>query len=149
MIDAAVRPCIRISYKTAAEAREAHRTAKSHFGMPLKAVLCKTCATWHLSFPHALTARELAVLRELAFGFRDHEIGQSLGLTKWQVVRTHRELTNKLGALSRGHLIAVAVSIGVINIFESENPYASNRTSNGRHQPRTPRSGEQRSNARG
>jgi DNA-binding CsgD family transcriptional regulator len=148
VIDTTVQSCGRIVYDTAAEADQARRRAQAHFGTSLKAARCKTCALWHLSFASTLTSRERVILRDLTFGFRAKEICENRGLTHDQFYNTVKDLIRKVGALSRTHLVAVAISIGVINIFESESTYATNRTSPGRQQPRAPRGGERRSDAR-
>lgn len=64
----------------------------------------------------ALTPREHEVLELVALGFRDKEIGARLGISP-RAVRAHIEkCCTRLGAESRSHAVALAVSRGLLDI---------------------------------
>ena len=64
----------------------------------------------------ALTPRDHEVLELVALGLRDKEIGVQLGISP-RAVRAHVEkCCNRLGAESRSHAVALAVSLGIVEI---------------------------------
>ena len=64
----------------------------------------------------ALTDRELEVLRFVAAGDRNRDIGKRLGISE-ETVQVHiRHITEKLGATGRTHGIAIAVRRGFIHL---------------------------------
>ena len=63
----------------------------------------------------ALTKRELEVLRLLADGLRQEEIGRRLGIGP-ETVRTHvRKASGRLGAATRTQAVATALRQGLIS----------------------------------
>src|SRR6266700_5837331 len=64
----------------------------------------------------SLTAREVDVLKELAGGNRNRDIGELLGISE-ETVKVHvKHLMDKLGASDRTQAIAIAVRRGIIQI---------------------------------
>jgi DNA-binding NarL/FixJ family response regulator len=63
-----------------------------------------------------LTAREVEVLRELALGRGNREIGHVLGISE-ETVKTHmKRIQDKLRAKDRAHAVAIAVRRGIIQL---------------------------------
>lgn len=63
-----------------------------------------------------LTRREGEVVRRIAFGETSAEIGEKLGISE-ETVRTHvRNAMTKLGARSRAHLVAKALTGGLVEL---------------------------------
>ena len=66
-----------------------------------------------------LSARERRVLRELAGGHTTEEVAQLLVVSP-HTVRTHiRNCMRKLGARTRAHAVAIAVSDGAVDLHGS------------------------------
>ena len=62
-----------------------------------------------------LSEKERAVLRELARGYSTEEVGEILSVSP-HTVRTHiKNGLRKLGARTRAHAVAIALSEGVIS----------------------------------
>jgi len=62
-----------------------------------------------------LSEKERAVLRQLARGYSTEEVGQILSVSP-HTVRTHiKNGLRKLGARTRAHAVAIALSEGVID----------------------------------
>jgi DNA-binding NarL/FixJ family response regulator len=69
----------------------------------------------HMS-DEALTARELEVLRQIAEGNRNRDIGEKLFITE-ETVKVHiKHIMEKLGASDRTQAIAIAVRRGIIHL---------------------------------
>ena len=64
--------------------------------------------------PGGLTARELEVLRSMAAGKSDKEIGQHLSVTEATVKSHIRTVFNKMGTTNRCQAVAMAMRIGLI-----------------------------------
>jgi DNA-binding NarL/FixJ family response regulator len=63
-----------------------------------------------------LTRRESEVVRRVALGETGAEIGRELGITE-ETVKTHvRNAMTKLGARSRAHLVAKALTGGLVEL---------------------------------
>jgi DNA-binding NarL/FixJ family response regulator len=63
-----------------------------------------------------LTARELDVLRQVARGNRNRDIGEHLGISE-ETVKVHlKHIMDKLGAKDRTQAIAIAVRRGIIQL---------------------------------
>ncbi len=63
-----------------------------------------------------LTPREVAVLREVAAGARNREIGERLSIAE-ETVKVHvKHLLEKLGAVDRTHAAVIAVQRGIIHL---------------------------------
>ena len=103
---------------TTSEANDARQSAQRNSGTALSIEKCNRCGCYHLTFAHRLSPRERDILRDLAFGFRAEEIMKERKLSQDQVYRTVLRLCHTVGAFSRSHLIAVAVQIGVVSIFD-------------------------------
>ena len=64
----------------------------------------------------SLTAREVDVLKQLAGGNRNRDIGELLGISE-ETVKVHvKHLMDKLGASDRTQAIAIAVRRGIIEL---------------------------------
>src|SRR6266446_4557786 len=64
----------------------------------------------------SLTAREVGVLKQLAGGNRNRDIGELLGISE-ETVKVHvKHLMDKLGASDRTQAIAIAVRRGIIEL---------------------------------
>jgi DNA-binding NarL/FixJ family response regulator len=69
----------------------------------------------HMS-DEALTARELEVLRQIAEGNRNRDIGEKLFITE-ETVKVHiKHIMEKLGASDRTQAIAIAIRRGIIHL---------------------------------
>jgi len=69
----------------------------------------------HLS-DEALTAREIEVLRQIAEGNRNRDIGEKLFITE-ETVKVHiKHIMEKLGASDRTQAIAIAIRRGIIHL---------------------------------
>jgi DNA-binding NarL/FixJ family response regulator len=69
----------------------------------------------HMS-DEALTARELDVLRQIAEGNRNRDIGEKLFITE-ETVKVHiKHIMEKLGASDRTQAIAIAIRRGIIHL---------------------------------
>lgn len=65
-----------------------------------------------------MTPRGYEVLNLVALGLSDKEIGASLGITA-RAVRAHVERCRfRLGAQTRSHTVAIAVSLGLLDLRE-------------------------------
>jgi DNA-binding CsgD family transcriptional regulator len=62
----------------------------------------------------ALSERELHMLRHLANGLTDQEIGDAAGISEFTVKTYLRRLYGKLGARNRAHAVARAVARGYL-----------------------------------
>jgi len=64
----------------------------------------------------ALTAREIEVLRQIAEGNRNRDIGEKLFITE-ETVKVHiKHIMEKLGASDRTQAIAIAIRRGIIHL---------------------------------
>ena len=64
--------------------------------------------------PPAFSQRELDCLERLVLGLTDHEIAHELAIAH-ATVRFHlQRARSKIGAISRTHLAALAVALGVV-----------------------------------
>ncbi len=63
-----------------------------------------------------LTPRERAVLKGVAAGYTDAQIARQQSLTVPQAVHTVLQMRLKLDARNRAHLVALAVSRGLLTI---------------------------------
>jgi len=69
----------------------------------------------HMS-DEALTAREIEVLRQIAEGNRNRDIGEKLFITE-ETVKVHiKHIMEKLGASDRTQAIAIAIRRGIIHL---------------------------------
>ena len=66
------------------------------------------------SFAPRLSATEQLVLALSASGLRDGEIADRLGRTEYQVKYAVRNAMTRLGAATRAHAVAIAISLGYI-----------------------------------
>jgi DNA-binding NarL/FixJ family response regulator len=67
------------------------------------------------SLPAGLSAREIGVLRLVAAGWRNEEVGRSLFISE-ETVKTHvRHLLHKLQARNRAHAVAIGIELGLIS----------------------------------
>jgi DNA-binding NarL/FixJ family response regulator len=69
----------------------------------------------HMS-DEALTAREVEVLRQIAEGNRNRDIGEKLFITE-ETVKVHiKHIMEKLGASDRTQAVAIAIRRGIIHL---------------------------------
>jgi DNA-binding NarL/FixJ family response regulator len=69
----------------------------------------------HMS-DEALTTREIEVLRQIAEGNRNRDIGEKLFITE-ETVKVHiKHIMEKLGASDRTQAIAIAIRRGIIHL---------------------------------
>lgn len=66
-----------------------------------------------------LTATEARVLALSASGLRDREIADELGRTEYQIKYAVRNAMIRLGAVTRAHAVAIAISLGHIALVDS------------------------------
>jgi DNA-binding NarL/FixJ family response regulator len=72
-------------------------------------------------FPnYALTPREVEVLRLVAGGLGNREIGHQLGTASGTVKAHVQSILSKLGAKDRTHAVSIAVRRGIIHLNEPE-----------------------------
>lgn len=65
-----------------------------------------------------MTAQEIRVLPWVAQGKTSWEIGQIMGISERTVTAHVTNIMTKLDAVSRPHLVAKAVAVGIIQIAE-------------------------------
>ena len=81
---------------------------------PLRSVWVESTRSRERPRTSRLSAKERAVLCELARGYSTEETAQALGVSP-HTVRTHiKNGLRKLGARTRAHAVAIALSEGVI-----------------------------------
>src|SRR5579862_3000948 len=72
------------------------------------------------SLPSGLSARELSVLRLVASGWSNEEVGGSLFISA-ETVKAHvRHLLGKLQAQNRAHAVAIGIELGLISAAPSD-----------------------------
>lgn len=115
--------CTRASYDDKAAATTARRKLLRKFGdsaqrAPVLAVLyCEDCDRYHIVADKAkyFNERAIRILQYMAQGFRDAEIANIMDLTVDKIDWSVRSMLKRFNALSRTHLMAIAISLGLVN----------------------------------
>lgn len=80
----------------------------------LRAALAAGCAFSHLDPPDPLTEREVEVLRLLAGGYSNREIGGALGIVEGTVKNHISSILSKLGVRDRTRAVLKGLELGLI-----------------------------------
>ena len=80
----------------------------------LRAALATGCAFSHLDPPDPLTEREVEVLRLLAGGYSNREIGDALGIVEGTVKNHISSILSKLGVRDRTRAVLKGLELGLI-----------------------------------
>jgi DNA-binding NarL/FixJ family response regulator len=97
-------------------ASAAARQLRSRYRFKAQVRHCDDCKAWHIAaLEDKFDETDMLVLQKVAMGLRDHEIGLEIGENLNQVSRRMRNFADTLDALSRAHLIVLAINYGLID----------------------------------
>jgi len=105
--------CAQPSFDSPANAHALRRVANKH-RLRCAYYLCSRCDKYHVrsSMPNPTHQRVIELVSE---GYRDREIADLTGMTKYTVQRLVNDFAREVYALNRPHLIAICISLGIIN----------------------------------
>lgn len=117
--------CTRAAYEDRNKASDARRRLLRQFRTStqkapnLSVDYCERCDRYHIiaSSAKASTFRPqtMQVLQYVSQGYRDREISDILSLPQETVRFYMREMMQRFNALSRAHLVAISIALGLIN----------------------------------
>lgn len=113
-------PCERLSFQTESAASAYRRRVAHELGAQVRPFKCCECRAWHLKFSIQLSERELVVLRKMALGYSGREIATQMGAPHKAMQQLMVRMGTKQGTLSRANLVAIAVLIGEVTLFQKE-----------------------------
>ncbi len=105
------------NFPTSVAARSAARRLRGSLRLSTATVRCSICDAYHiLANDNRIDKTDRLILTKVAMGLRAHEIALDLGQTQSQVTWRIRDLQVAFDALSRSHLIALAIFFGLIDV---------------------------------
>lgn len=110
--------CSTASYTTKDRALSVRRQIRRTTNIATKIRYCDRCDRYHISTdgrPASYTPRMIEFLKLCAAGYRQSEIAKILGVSERTVEWNIDELKQRLYAFSSAHLVAIAISIGVLD----------------------------------
>jgi DNA-binding NarL/FixJ family response regulator len=96
----------------------AHEPAPPSIG---KTSYCAGCCTYHVVHePHRVpyNERERKILKYVALGFTNREIGMLIHLSFRQTEGVIQDMIKRMEARSRPHLVAIAIALGMVDPTE-------------------------------
>lgn len=105
------------AYPDRREANSVKRNLQRRYKLSVSIYLCETCDKFHLtkSGRANIAERPMKVLRMLAQGFQREEIAQDTGIPANSVHWYTKELIHHFSALNTAHLVAISISLGILN----------------------------------
>ncbi len=110
--------CVRASWKTQQLAMLARRRMESRFRVRLSCALCERCDCYHVNVVERsspLGKRWRTILVLLAHGFSARHIGPLIGLSQRYTENEIAQMMRYFYALNRTNLVAIAISLGIVN----------------------------------
>lgn len=110
--------CASATWDDRAGATAAKRNIKRTYFINTDVYLCETCDHYHVKQSggrHPVSDKWQLVLQCLAQGMTLKEISEQVGLTPRSVYWTLNELRDRFYALNRPHLVAISISLGIVN----------------------------------
>lgn len=109
--------CTSASFKDRGSAVTAKRRIMRTLRLTSTVSYCEKCDKYHLvaEHRHPLTERWVMILQCLAQGYRDAETAEVVKMSARSVEWSVAEMMKRFYALSRPNLIAIAISLGIIN----------------------------------
>ena len=108
--------CSPVVFESRALANRARRRVTREYRTKSVSSLCEVCDKYHFTtnVPEFKEVK-IKILTLIGQGFRDSEIGPIIGLSSKGIHYHVQEMMTRLDAGSRSHLVAISVSLGIIN----------------------------------
>lgn len=108
--------CTNAAYSNRQQAIDAKRRVLRSFKVNTSLAYCEDCDKFHLvAQGKNINERSVKILQCLAQGFRDRETGEIVGMSPRTVEDIIQDMMKQFYALSRVHLVAIVISLGIIS----------------------------------